>query len=91
MASTPAAVPDVSHPSLPMMVTAFDLHQGSNNSREWTRGSKLVHLVQHAGPFECFQVKIPVFPSASAGASMGSNFQETWSFQAAEEKEVQER
>ena len=70
---------------------APSLHGGSNSHRERACGSKSAHSAQHAGPFKCFQVRIPIFPFASAGASMGSNFQGSWSSQESTEKEVQER
>lgn len=37
------------------------------------------------------QIKMPSFPLTSAGASRGSNFGQSWSFQTAAEKELQER
>lgn len=39
-------------------------------------GSIFARLVQRAGPFKCFQVKIPIFPLASAGASLARTFKE---------------
>lgn len=67
------------------------LHGGLGRSREWMHGLDCAHSVQDARPSVSFQVKVAVSPSASAGVSMSSNFQVSWSFQEAKEKEVQER
>lgn len=64
----PGSVP----PALLNTVTAPRLQEGS--SRGWASGSIFAHLVQCAGPFKCFQVKIPIFPLASAGASLAQTF-----------------
>lgn len=75
----------------PTMARAPRLHGGMGSSREWTRGLDCARSVQDAGPSVSFQVKVAVSPSASAGVSMSSNFQVSWSFQEAKEKEVQKR
>lgn len=41
--------------------------------------------------FLIFPSQVAIFPLASAGTSAGSTCQGSWSFQEAEEKEVQER
>ena len=86
---SPVALPST---SLLPMATAPRLHRGSSSgSREWTCGVQCACSEQDAGPSMHFQVKGAIFPSASAGVSMSSNFKVSGSFQETQEKEVQER
>lgn len=82
LVSTPVAIPCPFPPN----------DRGSNSTREWMGGGfKFAHLVQYAGSFPYSQVRAAISPLASAGVSVSSNLQESWSLQEAKEKEVQER
>lgn len=70
----------------PVILTAPDLLGGSSNNRGRT-WVQMCAFSARAETFKRVQLRIPSFPLVSAGASLGSNFGESWSFQKATEKE----